>query len=705
MNIEELSKIKLGDMIVIYYIDKASERVGMTIVPEGMEDNVILGKEGKFGVDSLIQLKILGDKYPGVYSGGTTMRNSESTQRFKFYKQDIDKSEDNELINITTTLKDNRGYTAKHIVKYFKGEESVEINTEFINESNKEITLEMISSFSIGNITPFIEGDGYNQVLLHRLRSKWSNEGRLETTTLEDLQLEPSWTKYHVNSERFGQVGSLPVKRFFPFAALEDTKNNVLWGAQLAISSSWQMEVYRRDDSINLSGGIADREFGHWMKKVKPKEYFKAPISIITVCKGGGIDNVSQRLTKSGQRFVNEGPKSEQNLPILFNEYCTTWGCPSHENIIEIVKNLKGKGIEYFVIDAGWFKPEGETWDSSMGDYEVSKELFPEGLEKTVEAIVEAGMKPGIWFEFENVASGAKVYKMEEHLLKRDGYVLETEGRRFFNMKDPWVKNYLSEKVIKFLKEYKFEYMKIDYNDTMGIGCDGSDSLGEGLRENIEVSKEFIKKIKDEIPEIVIENCASGGHRLEPAMMRLMSMASFSDAHECEEMPILAANLHRTILPRQSQIWAVIRKNDTLKRISYSLVTTFLGRMCFSGDVIELSNEKWSFIENGMEFYKKIVPIIKDGFSYRYGTKISSYRHPEGWQVVVRVGNNNEAYVTIHTFNGILPQYIKIKLPDECPNKIKDIYSDSNVDIVIDNNTLKYKTSDNMKAVAILLKY
>jgi len=46
-------------------------------------------------------------------------------------------------------------------------------------------------------------------------------------------------------------------------------------------------------------------------------------------------------------------------------------------------------------------------------------------------------------------------------------------------------------------------------------------------------------------------------------MMGLCAMGSFSDAHETREIPIIAANLQRLILPRQSQVWAVLRKNDT----------------------------------------------------------------------------------------------------------------------------------------------
>ena len=73
--------------------------------------------------------------------------------------------------------------------------------------------------------------------------------------------------------------------------------------------------------------------------------------------------------------------------------------------------------------------------------------------------------------------------------------------------------------------------------------------MGEGLRQHLEAVQAFIKRFVKRSLKLVIENCSSGGHRLEPSMMELASMASFSDAHEQKEIPIIAANLHRAILP------------------------------------------------------------------------------------------------------------------------------------------------------------
>ena len=700
MAIREISRYTLGDMTLVYLLEEDFNTAGFYVIPASMNGQE--EKEKFYRINSLVQLKLVGDIYPNCYGHGSSMRNSESSNLLDYQSQEV--VEDGEKTYIYTYLKDNRGYDVTHVVTYYEGDFSFEMKNIFANHSDQSVTLEMISSFELGNITPFEKQDSPDTLLVHRLRSKWSHEGRLHTETVEDLQLEPSWSTWSVSTERFGQTGSMPVKKFFPFVAIEDTKNNVLWGAQLAHEASWQMEIYRQDDALHISGGLADREFGHWMKDVEAGESFETPTAIISTCKEGGIDMLCHRLTYAGQKYMKNVPESEQELPIIFNEYCTTWGNPSHENIVNTVNAIKDKGFSYFVIDCGWFKEPDVPWDISMGDYNISKELFPEGLDKTVAVIRDAGMKPGIWFEIDNVGSAAKAYKeQEDHLLKRDGHVITTYSRRFWDMRDPWVTDYLEKKVIDTLNNYGFEYMKMDYNDTIGIGCDGAESLGEGLRQNMEASVDFVKMVSEKVPGIILENCSSGGHKLEPLMMSLTSMASFSDAHETEEIPIVAANLHRAILPRQSQIWAVIRQTDSLKRIAYSVANTFLGRMCLSGDVTELTKDQWNVIDNGIAFYKKIAPIIKNGYTYRVGPKVTSERHPQGWQGVVRVGDNGEAYVLIHCFYGELPEYIEIELPKDCPTVIASTYSDTDIDVKVEGNVLKYRTSDVMKAAAIYL--
>jgi alpha-galactosidase len=171
--------------------------------------------------------------------------------------------------------------------------------------------------------------------------------------------------------------------------------------------------------------------------------------------------------------------------------------------------------------------------------------------------------------------------------------------------------------------------------------------------------------MRRELPELVIEVCASGGHRLEPSMLSLASMGSFSDAHESLEIPIIAANLHRLILPRQSQIWAVLHATDTLQRLIYSLTAGFLGRLCLSGEIDRLNSEQWSLVQEAIRFYEQVAPIIKNGKSRLYRQISPAWRHPQGAQAVARISENgNQALVVVHTFAEPLPAEIRIQLPD-----------------------------------------
>lgn len=701
MHLEVLQEYKLGDMVARYLINRDSMQVGFQLLPENVsQENIVT--DNCF-MESLIQYKLTGDIYNEAYAGGCSMRNGESVRKLKFSEQTDEFV--GEQLQVNTIMMDEDGHRLIHHLVWLKNMPYVRISCTFENQSKTNCCLEMFESFSLGGLSPYMQGDGNGTLWLHRVRSVWSQEGRHEAIPVEDLQLEPAWDPHAVRCERFGQAGSMPVNRFFPFAAIEDRKNHVFWGAQIAHPASWQMEVYRKDNGLALSGGLADRELGHWMKNVEPGKNFTTPEAIVSTAHTDSFDIFTGRLTTAGlvEGFL-KAPESEQDLPIVFNEYCTTWGNPSHENICEIVDAIKGKGFKYFVIDCGWYKENGIPWDIGMGDYEVSSELFPDGMEKTVQVIKDAGMIPGIWFEIENVGSASHAYHLTEHLLHKDHAVLTTYFRRFWDMQDTWVDEYLTDKVIGTLKKYGFGYMKIDYNETIGIGCDGAESPGEGLRKNMEASVSFIEKIKEEVPGIVLENCASGGHRLEPKLMSVMSMASFSDAHECEEIPIIAANLHRVIHPAQSQIWAVIRQDDSLKRIAYSISNTFLGRMCISGDVTQLAPEKWNLIEQGISFYGKIKDIIKEGQSYRYGPKIKSARHPEGWQALLRVGKNKQAYVVIHVFGGELPEVIEIELPEGIPDHIRQIYAHQEMEVSIKDRKIYYRPSENKSAVTLWLE-
>ena len=564
------------------------------------------------------EVKVMGDAYPGGFACGMSLGRSGTIAGFSKVAE----------VPEAIRYEDSRGLVL--IVHRKQDGEAQRVWTEFQNGSDQEVVLEMLASFALEEV----KADA-----VYRMQSFWSAEGKLRRETICDLHLEPSWNRCATRVERFGNVGSMPVRKYFPFLALEDSESGQVTAIQLYVGASWQMEIsVKESELLTVIGGLPDRELGHWMRKVAPGESFSTPQAVIA--QGENLYQACRKLVEAQHPMISS---VDDHMGIVFNEYCTTWGNPTLENLKQIADRLEGKGVQFLVIDCGWYG-HGDAWPQSVGDWDVNPERLPGGLKEAADYIRSKGMIPGLWFELESVGPTSSHYNDREHLVKRDGLPLTVGGRRFWDMEDPWVVDYLTEKVIGQLKAGGFGYIKVDYNETMGMGVDGGDSLGDGLQRKVEASRRFFQKIREEIPGIVIENCSSGGHRLTPAFMELVSQASFSDAHETTAIPLIAANLQRVIRPDQSQIWAVMRVTDDDARLQYSLIATMLGRMCLSGDIHNLSDHQWQVVQEAMAFYEKAADIIRDGVTVLHQVSTPGYNEPQGEQLVLReLGNRGLA--------------------------------------------------------------
>jgi len=610
-----------------------------------------------WSVDRLVHVSVRGDVRPGAFAQCRTLRDSPGTWNLRMRGQFVEKHETTTVIR--TELADARGLVVQHRLIHSGNDRMVKVRTEISNGGNVPLTLELLTSFSLGGITPFADDDASGRLWVHRFRSAWSAEARPSVESVEDLHLEPSWTAFGVRCERFGVVGSMPANGWFPSVAVEDRVAGVTWAAQLGMPGSWQLEVYRRHDQLALSGGLADNEFGHWCKLLAPGESFSAPEAWLTVASGPS-ESVWPRMME-GYEVVPE-PASEKDCPAVFNEWCTSWGSPTHDNLIALADRLKGSGVRYLVIDDGWAERPPEALLQSNGDWNVNRVAFPYGLRATADAIRERGLIPGIWFEFEVCNPGSKAWDKTTHQLHRDGGVLQVGQRRFWDFRDPWVHDYLAQKVIRFLCDNNIGYLKVDYNDSIGLGCEGAESLGEGLRQHLEGVVAFFQRIRRELPEIVIENCSSGGHRAVFSFIGTTAMTYFSDSHETPNVPLIAANMATLVPSAKLQVWAVIRKGDSQRRLIFSLAATFLGRMCLSGEVHELGQEQWETTLQAIALHRDISRVLFANNSVRLGTWGPSYSHPTGWQSAVS-SSGNECALVLHTFGSAPDSIGPIPLP------------------------------------------
>ena len=629
-------KYIFNDTAVYYTVTEYG--VGLSLYPA----DVTIADIDALRPDSMVQVSLRGDNDMVDYSQGLSMRNRTSVL-LKIREQVSDGA------GVVTYLSDGKGNEYEHTLRYDAATGVFAVHTEYFNRTKKAQVLESLQSFSVSGIGNITRQDMRDVGLkLVRMTSAWSRECRLKEDEFWELGMDMSWARHGVRCERFGQTGSMPNRSWYPFAAIAEETSGFILAVMMEASYSWQMELYRLGETCALSGGLADRNFGHWYKKIRQGESFRTQDAYIRV-RYGNVNDVCNDFVHFQDARLRV-PACEEEMPVLFNEYCTTWGEPSDKNIREILDSLDGMGFGYFVIDAGWYKPDNRGWGNAPGDWNENVGLFPAGIAETVRAIRGRGLKAGIWFELEVAGKDSAAYRKKEWFLKRDGAVLTVKNRRFFDLRDRAVKEYLQSKVCDFLRDNGFSYIKIDYNENYGIGCDGAESVGEGGREVAAESIAFLSELKESVPGIVIENCASGGSRIEPRRMREVSMCSFSDAHECKEIPLVAANVSRVVPARQNQIWAVIRKEDTVDRIVWSMTAAMFGRICVSGDVHKIDAAQKAKVREGIAFYEAVKDVIRDGDITETRCDVKYFRDPKGCQIYKKVSRDKSRMLILAHF-------------------------------------------------------
>lgn len=186
-------------------------------------------------------------------------------------------------------------------------------------------------------------------------------------------------------------------------------------------------------------------------------------------------------------------------------------------------------GCEYFVIDAGWYGAKPQSWYTTVGDWNVG-EWLPDGLEGLRRYIQDKGMFYGLWMEPESVGSDSRLLK------ERPDWVLQSDGQpvgngRSLDLSNPEVAAWLEEEVIRVFREHEMQIFKLDYNTHPLEGGQRlyPDAIENSLWRHVEVIYRVFQRVQDEFPDVVLENCASGGARNDIGILSRFHIACQSD--------------------------------------------------------------------------------------------------------------------------------------------------------------------------------
>jgi alpha-galactosidase len=274
-------------------------------------------------------------------------------------------------------------------------------------------------------------------------------------------------------------------------------------------------------------------------------------------------------------------------------------------------------GAEVYVIDAGWYGNDPNHWWNNAGDWTAGSWLT-NGLEPVAAHARELGMRFGLWVEIEAAGANSTLKKQHpEWLLSRDGKPVNDRALDFSN---PEVGSWAEAELERLIRQYGLELCRIDHNHTMSPSgnrrIDGhTEDLTWRYYENF---AGMIARLRKKFPDVVFQNCAGGGGRLDWGTLGLFHNTELSDwARLPRSLRILngvSMSLPPEILLRTFGTEA--GEHDQDGDVDSQLRAACLGRPIFRGiapGIAELTPFLKDRIDHHLDLYRSFIrPMLAD---------------------------------------------------------------------------------------------
>lgn len=526
------------------------------------------------------------------------------------------KDERNETGRVLTFIQKDEETGARVVTtwQFYQGTTTIRMQSEVTNEGTEVQTLEYISSFYYLGIEKEGEMSSDDKMQLTFAHNGWQKEMNFHTYSFPALglpQTQPTVYQRTSKTIELTNTGNWSTKEYLPMGYLsnEEADTAIYW--QIEHNGSWHAEISDQNDHFYLALSGPTEVQSHWFQNLKPGESFTT-VPVAVGVSDADFAKAMGQLTKY-RRMIRRVNKDDENLPVIFNDYMNClFGDPTTEKELPLIDAAAEAGCEYYVIDAGWYAP-GLWWDS-VGEWQESRERFPGGIKEVTDYIRGKGMVPGVWLELEVMGINCEKAKNapDDWFFIRHGKRVFDRSRYQLDFRNPAVIDHVNEVIDRVVNEYGVGYIKMDYNIEPGIGTElDADSVGAGLLAHERAYLAWLDSVFKKYPDLVIENCSSGGLRIDYALLSRYSIQSTSDQEDYQNYASIAVNAPAGLTPEQAAVWSYPQRNGDKEETIFNMVNAMLLRIHQSGHLAELSPERVALVKEGISYYKEIRSDIK----------------------------------------------------------------------------------------------
>lgn len=383
-------------------------------------------------------------------------------------------------------------------------------------------------------------------------------------------------------------------------------------------------------DTVRAVMGISPENFC-W--KLEPGQTFTAP-EVILVWSGTGLDAMTHTYHDLYRRHLIRGKYKSGRRPVLINNWEATYFDFDAEKILSIAREAAEQGIDMLVLDDGWFGARNSD-ACGLGDWWVNESKLPGGMRSLVEQINGMGLKFGLWFEPEMVSPDSELYRAHPDWAIQIPGRAPVQGRSqlVLDITRPEVRRAVYEQMKAVLQSANIEYVKWDMNrnlSDLGSCALPADRQGELAHRYVLALYEMQAWLTADFPDLLLENCSSGGGRFDPGMLYYSPQIWCSDDTDAVERlaiqegtalvyPVSAMGTHISVCPCHSSGRVV--PFDT--RCYAALPGTF----GYELDITKLSEEERRAIPAQIELFRRWELLIREGDYYRLTSYRENHRH------------------------------------------------------------------------------
>ncbi len=463
------------------------------------------------------------------------------------------------------------------------------------NEGTEPLVLQSVSSLLIGGLP------SPDLLDVHRARNDWLAECRWSTEPLR-VHIADIGREMHEHDSRAALVvssrGSWPTDGHLAMGGLTDRTDNRTWLWQIESAAAWCWDTGEIGQGAYVAlGGPTDADH-HWRQRLAPGGQFTTEVAALAL--GDGFEGALAALT-AYRRTLRRPHPDHTALPVVFNDYMNTlMGDPTTAKLLPLIDAAASVGAECFCIDSGWYDDARGWWDG-VGEWLPSECRFPDGgIRRVIDRIRERGMVPGLWLEPEvvGVRSPVACSLPDEAFVRDDGIRITEHGRHQLDLRHPAARAHLEATFDRIVGEWGVGYLKLDYNITV--------SPGGPLLGHTRAWLDMLSALLDRYPGLVIENCASGGMRMDGASLAVTQLQSTSDQQDPLRYPPIAAAAPTAVPPEQGAVWAYPQPEFGDDEIAFTLGNALLGRVHLSGHLDRMSKHQLSLVRDALTVYKSL---------------------------------------------------------------------------------------------------